>query len=485
MATPIVTLSCASEFKAYAADALHDTCAVVTIKAEAHKGHEDTRPGLDLLLVLDVSGSMHSVLPLVKKTAQFLVKRAAERDRVAVVSYDDEAKERYPFAFMTQHEKNRAVDCIAHIESGGSTNMDAALRLCARLLTAADAARTPEREAVVLFLTDGKPTTGVTDGAALRSIAREKLPAAATLYTFGYGTDYDAELMEALAKQHKGGYYFIKNEDQVAPTFATCMGGLMSTVAKSIDVRLQMPAGVGLITAVHAPVEVTRDAATGAHEFCLVDLQAGERRDVIVNLALAKRAPEDGPAVLFEATARYYDVVAKELRSATPATLTVLRPAALDSPSVVDPTVDEQRNRVLFVQESERAAGLVAQNKMDEARRVIEAATANLRASATAGSALTRTLIEDLERARSNMKDRSSYESYGYESASYVAVHASQRSQGLSSASQAYRTHSQMNEIAQYVAQPDDDDADDDDNAVDEEPPAKRPRLANDADADT
>ncbi len=64
-----------------------------------------------------------------------------------------------------------------------------------------------------------------------------------TLNTFGYGKDHDAVLMDDLAKLKDGTFYFIDKVDDVGESFADCVGGLISVVAKDgvISVLAQNP----------------------------------------------------------------------------------------------------------------------------------------------------------------------------------------------------------------------------------------------------
>jgi len=59
------------------------------------------------------------------------------------------------------------------------------------------------------------------------------------LHTFGYGTDHNQSLLEGLAEHFEGMYHFVEHEEMIKAVFASCLGGLLSTVAQ--DIKLKIP----------------------------------------------------------------------------------------------------------------------------------------------------------------------------------------------------------------------------------------------------
>ena len=43
----------------------------------------------------------------------------------------------------------------------------------------------------------------------------QKVPFEGTIYTFGFGSDHDARLLEAISQATEGGYYYIDSAEKV------------------------------------------------------------------------------------------------------------------------------------------------------------------------------------------------------------------------------------------------------------------------------
>ncbi len=62
-----------NEFTAYSGDECHDLRAVCSLKAPLFEPNKDCRVQLDIVAVIDVSGSMSSTLSLVKNSLNFII----------------------------------------------------------------------------------------------------------------------------------------------------------------------------------------------------------------------------------------------------------------------------------------------------------------------------------------------------------------------------------------------------------------------------
>merc|ERR1712096_184545 len=63
---------------------------------------------------------------------------------------------------------------------------------------------------------------------------------AATVYTFGFGSDHDANLLTKISDAGNGMYYFVETEEKIGESFAHCLGGLASTVAQGIQMTVNV-----------------------------------------------------------------------------------------------------------------------------------------------------------------------------------------------------------------------------------------------------
>ena len=95
----------------------------------------------------------------------------------------------------------------------------------------------------ILLLSDGQANEGVVQPhqlAALLSVHRRKCLVKYSVNCFGYGTDADTTMLRAVAESGDGLYYFIERDVEVAEAFASCLGGLVSTVAHQLRLELEV-----------------------------------------------------------------------------------------------------------------------------------------------------------------------------------------------------------------------------------------------------
>lgn len=117
-----------------------------------------SRPAVDVVAVLDVSGSMRgNKISLVRKSMRRLVRSMGNRDRVAFVTFDTSVNILMPFCVMDDGNKQRAFDLITHLHEGSSTNLCGGVTMGVQHLLDN---RVNEVAAILLF-TDGQANVGI------------------------------------------------------------------------------------------------------------------------------------------------------------------------------------------------------------------------------------------------------------------------------------------------------------------------------------
>jgi Ca-activated chloride channel homolog len=131
--------------------------ALLRITGEAPASSE--RPGLNLSVVLDRSGSMHMAkLVRAKEAASLLVRRLGHDDVVSIVAYDQSVDT--VAGRMTGAEREEIVARIDGIHTGGMTNLSGGWLRGRELVAASPVDGGVNR---VLLLTDGRANVGITD----------------------------------------------------------------------------------------------------------------------------------------------------------------------------------------------------------------------------------------------------------------------------------------------------------------------------------
>jgi len=133
--------------------------AMVDIHAAAYQ--EETRGALDLVLVLDVSGSMSGQrLTDLQETAVFVAENLESNDRLAIVAYASDANVVLPLTNLDAQGKKKVSQTILALSAGGSTALCDGLVTALEVLHNRDASKNPV--ASVMLFTDGQATDGYT-----------------------------------------------------------------------------------------------------------------------------------------------------------------------------------------------------------------------------------------------------------------------------------------------------------------------------------
>jgi len=127
-------------------------------------GSEDV--AVDLLLLIDNSASMYSMLPAVQHAAQILVDALGPEDRVTALSFGGAVHQR--IAPTTDHEQAKAA--IRQLRAGGGTPLYDALYVALRSLSATPGQM---RRRAIVVLTDGDDTTSLMSYDAVIEAARQ------------------------------------------------------------------------------------------------------------------------------------------------------------------------------------------------------------------------------------------------------------------------------------------------------------------------
>ncbi|MFM7361890.1 MAG: vWA domain-containing protein [Cyanobium sp.] len=149
------------------------------------------RPALNLALVIDRSGSMSgSKLSHARKAARFLAGELSERDRLAIVTFDDEMKVLVPS--QPVRDPLLFISAINTIHSGGGTALfDGWLAGATEVANQLD----PQGLNRVLLLSDGQANQGLTDAGAIAARVEGLTQRGISTSAFGLGSGFDEDLL--------------------------------------------------------------------------------------------------------------------------------------------------------------------------------------------------------------------------------------------------------------------------------------------------
>ncbi|MBI5687238.1 MAG: VWA domain-containing protein [Verrucomicrobia bacterium] len=164
----------------------------------------------DVTFVLDTSGSMAgNKLAQAKKALQFCVENLNDSDRFEIIRFSTEAEPLFDKLVKASEEnRQRAADFIKGLKPIGGTAIEEALRRALELRPDRS-----DRPYVVIFLTDGQPTVGVTDEKQILSTVR-RVGGNTRVFCFGIGTDVNTHLLDSITDTTRAfSQYVLPDED--------------------------------------------------------------------------------------------------------------------------------------------------------------------------------------------------------------------------------------------------------------------------------
>ena len=194
------------------------------------------RKDATLVFVIDTSGSMsrENRLELVKRALRLLVRELRPTDQIGIVTYGSRGH-----AILNPTEAKHddyILEVIDGLYPGGSTNAEEGLRLGYEM---ADRWLNPERITRIILLSDGVANVGQTGPEAILNQVRKYVNEGVTLSTVGVGMgNYNDVLMEQLANDGDGNYFYIDNLTEAWKSFVDNLTSTLQVIAR--DAKIQV-----------------------------------------------------------------------------------------------------------------------------------------------------------------------------------------------------------------------------------------------------
>lgn len=192
------------------------------------------RPPANLVLLVDVSGSMSSdnKLGLIQRAFSRMADRLGPRDRVSIVTYAGDVSVRLtPTSDMT-----RVKQVLAGLGSGGGTNGSDGLQLAYQQ---ARAARIPGGINRVIIATDGDFNIGTSDTGSLKSLIEQERQDGITLSTVGVGQTFNDGMMESIADAGNGNAIYLDDDLEAQKALGDELEGSINVIAKDVKAQVE------------------------------------------------------------------------------------------------------------------------------------------------------------------------------------------------------------------------------------------------------
>ena len=208
---------------------------LLLLSPELEPADEDT-VSKDIVFVLDRSGSMSGEkIEQARAALHHILEQLAEGDRFSIVSFNDQVSS---LAAELQPVGPRTIEAaqqyVGELWADSGTDLESALQRGLEIL-----ARSEHRNTLplVIFLTDGLPTAGITDEANIaRLVTESNARIEARLHVFGVGYDVNTHLLDGLAAENGGSVTYV----QPGENLEVALTGFYAKIAQPVLTDLEI-----------------------------------------------------------------------------------------------------------------------------------------------------------------------------------------------------------------------------------------------------
>ncbi len=310
------------------------------------------RKRLNLVVVLDVSGSMDSEFSEYyydggeKKTVSEeertrkieaatqaiadLTTHLREGDRLGVVVYNDDARTVVEMNRVGEMDAEQVRQRIRNVEAGGGTNLESGMDTATEMLEPYRTANPMEYENRVIYLTDAMPNTGDTSLDGFENTLSKQADDGIYSTFVGVGIDFNTRLVNAITDVRGANYYAVHSNEQFAKRMDSGFEYMVTPLVFNLSLTVESE-GYAIETVYGSP---NADEATGEvmHVSTLFPSQSTENRTKggVILLQLNRTAP----ASELTLTATYEDRNGNEHENVVTATFPEQSPPHADNKAI-------------------------------------------------------------------------------------------------------------------------------------------------------
>lgn len=241
------------------------------------------------------------------------------------------------------------------------------------------------------------------------------------MLAFGFGADHDAALLGELSERARTPFTYVEDTSKIREAFAGACGGLSSVMAQGVELTLDCSV---TLKQAHTPFAIRRESGGARTVISIPDMLAGERRDILVELAPATTTTTTD---LLQASLRYTDLQRGCLVQSSAVMMSITRVDEPQPELEPDEEVVEQRHRVEVTRALQAATAQGDAGDFEQAQKLITTAEQRLAASGKQSS-MKQALGGELADAKCQMRNRSVWERGGRaELCDAVQMHRVQR----------------------------------------------------------
>lgn len=210
---------------------------LVHIGLQGEMPDRDARPPLNLVFLIDTSGSMDAAnkLPLLKQSFRLMLSQLRPEDQIAIVTYAGSAGQ--VLAPTAASDRKTILAALERLDAGGSTAGQEGLQQA--YATAATMAQDGEVSRIILA-TDGDFNVGIHNPEQLKTFIADKRASGTYLSVLGFGRgNLDDATMQALAQNGNGQAAYIDTLSEAQKVLVDQLSGALFPIANDVKIQVE------------------------------------------------------------------------------------------------------------------------------------------------------------------------------------------------------------------------------------------------------
>ena len=221
----------------------NENAKLLLVGVQAKELQQEKRPDMNLVLLIDVSGSMISgdKLPLAVTAFRQLAESLTENDRVSIVTYS--GKEQIVLDSAKGSEYDKISLALGSLSAQGATAGEAGINMAYSLAEKNFIKGGNNR---IIMATDGDLNVGVSSPEELKALVEQKRESGVFLSVLGFGSgNLKDDRLETLADNGNGNYSYIDTQKEAEKVLGKELNATLVTVAKDVKAQIEFdPAAV-------------------------------------------------------------------------------------------------------------------------------------------------------------------------------------------------------------------------------------------------
>ena len=229
----------------------------------------------DFVFLIDVSGSMGGQkIDQAKSALLYIIDQLHEEDNFGIVSFSDQMSmiRESLVSKSNLEDVNDMETWVSNLDAQGSTDINGAL------LAGLDLFGSTQRPLLLVLLTDGRPTSGVTSPTQIKENFLAANTAKASLFTLGFGNDVNFELLGSLARQNSGEAIKIEENLEAVEQITNFYDSVSTPIFKDVELVIKN----GVVDNEVFPYFIP-NLFDGSEMFLVGEREVGETIDFIIS----------------------------------------------------------------------------------------------------------------------------------------------------------------------------------------------------------